>query len=58
MNAGAGKGGPRESNGPPGSGTVVGESLVDLICMRPVPSFDQADACGAREFDSPRNRRC
>jgi hypothetical protein len=44
--------GPRGRGGPPAPALCIGESLVDLICERPVSSFDEADAF------VPHLRRC
>jgi sugar/nucleoside kinase (ribokinase family) len=37
-------GGPRATGGSPAPALCIGESLVDLICERPVDSFAEADA--------------
>jgi sugar/nucleoside kinase (ribokinase family) len=55
MSIGSERGGPRESNGPPAPAFCVGESLVDLICERPVAGFDEADAFVPHPGGAPTN---
>jgi fructokinase len=55
MSIGSERGGPRKSNGPPAPALCVGESLVDLICGRPVAGFDEVDAFVPHPGGAPTN---
>jgi fructokinase len=49
------RGGPRAGGGTPAPALCIGESLVDLICERPVRGFDEADAFVPHPGGAPTN---
>ena len=48
-------GGPHAARGPSAPALCVGETLVDLICERPVASFDEADSFVPHPGGAPTN---
>src|SRR5262249_26154261 len=53
--AGSETGGARGDAGPPAPALCVGETLVDLICERPVSAFDEADSFRPHPGGAPTN---